>query len=128
MAIALIQDYVFVSCCMCGVSFAVPLEMNNRLRQTHNWFYCPNGHQQQYTGKTEAEKLKEQLQASERMRIAEAAAAEAALREQKRKLAARINRGVCPHCNRKFSELARHMETKHKKCLGPQVEPKRLTA
>jgi hypothetical protein len=42
------------------------VEHDNRLRETHQEFYCPNGHKQWYTGKTEAEKLKEELKKKER--------------------------------------------------------------
>lgn len=46
----------------CGVVFALTVEHNKRLRETHNAFYCPNGHKQWYNAKSEAEKLREQLE------------------------------------------------------------------
>lgn len=50
-----------IECCKCGIIFGVSQERNNRLLDTHETFYCPSGHPQSYVGKTEAQKLKEQL-------------------------------------------------------------------
>ena len=56
------------SCCSCGVIFALTADLDKRRREDHGYFYCPNGHSQHYAGKTEAQKLREQLEAVERQR------------------------------------------------------------
>jgi hypothetical protein len=55
-------------CCSCGISFCVPKEYINKLRKTHKTFWCPNGHSLHYPGKSEAEKLREQLATTQRER------------------------------------------------------------
>lgn len=88
---------------------------------TSDWFYCPNGHQQHYS-KSEAQKLREQLETRDReLRKSKCEtlnernaklAVEAEKAKVERKLA-RVKRGVCPCCNRSFNNLQRHMATKH---------------
>ena len=46
-------------CCVCGIEFAMPPELNAARQRDGAWFWCPNGHQQKYTG--EIEKLKAEL-------------------------------------------------------------------
>lgn len=60
-----------VECCNCGVVFGISAYHNKQFLESHKWFYCPNGHPQHYTGKTEAEKLSEQL-AEEKRKLANA--------------------------------------------------------
>ena len=52
-------EIIEISCCNCGVSFWITEQYNDELLRCHNSFYCPNGHKQYYTGKTDAEKLAE---------------------------------------------------------------------
>lgn len=113
------QDLRTQNCISCGVLFAFPEELDNRLRQTHAAFYCPSGHSQVYLGKTEAEKLREQLVEKERLltvaRCAEVNERNARQRieRQHKRICKRVHNGVCPCCNRTFANLARHMATKH---------------
>jgi hypothetical protein len=125
--VAVIQDFFLQTCCSCGVAFAIPTEMDTRLRKTHAAFYCPNGHQQWYCAQTEEERLKKALAAEETRRVV----AQQALAEQTERLKrieARVSAGVCPHCNRSFQNLKRHMHTKHENCIAVMPEVKRLTA
>lgn len=46
-------------CCDCGMPFAMTADFQKRRRDDHGSFYCPAGHSQHYTGKTEAEKQRE---------------------------------------------------------------------
>ena len=58
-------------CCDCGIPFAITADFQKRRRDDHGLFYCPAGHGQHYTGKTEAEKQREradQLQRSLELR------------------------------------------------------------
>lgn len=64
-----IQDTLYsLNCCNCGMTFAVPNDFNNRRLADHGRFYCPAGHGQSYTGKTEEQKLRDRLVAAERER------------------------------------------------------------
>jgi hypothetical protein len=49
-------------CCACGVLFGIPNRMQKRLRESHDSFYCPNGHSQSYVGKSEATKARERAE------------------------------------------------------------------
>lgn len=108
-------------CCKCSVVFALPSSLIRNLRETQDAFYCPNGHPQSYI-KSEASNLREQLTIKENeLRAAKCEI----LNEQNRRLIVekekvraerklkRVNKGVCPCCNRTFGNLARHMATKH---------------
>ena len=123
------DTYHVETCCHCGVRFAMTEDfkkerLNNR--GPNNPFYCPNGHKQHYIGKSEAdiereraEQLQRQLTAAEerakrQRELREAAERQAAAaRGQVTKIKKRVGNGVCPCCNRTFSDLQRHMHTKH---------------
>lgn len=120
-------ELVCEDCCTCGILFAVPKDFNQIARNnTNHWFYCPNGHPQHYTGKTEAQKQKEIAEREYQRRIdaerettrarQDARTNEYRRRAEKAKrtrLEKRIAAGVCPCCNRTFSNLAQHMEQQH---------------
>lgn len=102
-------------CYACGVAFGMAADFQaNRLSDGKN-FYCPNGHCQHYTGKTDAQKLKDaevresalkdQLSAA----IRDADATRVALLRDRQRFA----KGVCPCCNRSFDNVRRHMASKH---------------
>lgn len=122
-----------VECCTCGTLFAMPLSMRDQLRESGNWFYCPNGHQQRYS-ETEVQKLKKQLDAVSKLHDAALqrevnALAEAnhfrKARDKAEKKLKRADKGVCPCCNRTFSNLARHMLTQH---APPEERAKAIAA
>ena len=48
------------TCISCGITFAMPVEYDRRLNQTHESFYCPNGHSQNYVGQSDKEKLEQE--------------------------------------------------------------------
>lgn len=116
------SQLVTEECYKCGITFAMPAQFKRDRLDDHASFYCPNGHGQQYIGKTDAQKLKEarerldqahaslranrdQLQASERSK--------AALKGVVTRTKRRIANGVCPCCSRTFKNLASHMEGQH---------------
>lgn len=41
-----------IGCCVCGLQFAVPAEIDDIWRRTHESWHCPRGHRQHYTGET----------------------------------------------------------------------------
>lgn len=98
-------------CCTCGVLFAVDRAYLNDRRVDLGTFYCPNGHGMSYIG-SEADRLRAALTATQDQ-LAAANQRTANLREKSRRERARIGNGVCPCCNRSFSNLARHMNGQH---------------
>lgn len=121
---------VIEDCCTCHITFGITRAMYNWLQsRTDENFYCPNGHPQHYTGKSDEqiakdEKLRadraenqlrytrEQLAASRD--VAKAADYRArAYKGQITKARRRVGNGVCPCCQRTFPQLASHMADKH---------------
>jgi DNA-binding transcriptional regulator YiaG len=106
-------------CCNCGIAFAMTADFQRRRREDRESFYCPAGHGQHYTGKTEAQKLKEELERKQAALVAERGRAVAleAQRDQiskaHRKMRERVRNGVCPCCTRTFQNLMQHMRTEH---------------
>ena len=83
--------FVVEDCCECGMAFAMTQEFKNRKLEDKTMFYCPSGHRQHYLGKTEAQKLREQLERTEIQRDharAEAERAEARARKAEAEAAA----------------------------------------
>ena len=108
-----------VTCCNCGVIFGIEQVHNQELITTHKSFYCPSGHSQRYTAKSEAERIKDEL-TRERQRHDQTKAELSYVERQRRstkgqltKIKTRIKNGVCPCCNRTFKNIKDHMEIKH---------------
>lgn len=112
-------SYVTEVCCNCGVNFAMEQNYQNRRLNDKQGFYCPNGHRQHYIEETAAERLQKQLvreraehdQTKESLRRERASsiAQKGAITKMKKRASA----GVCPCCSRHFTNLERHMKTKH---------------
>ena len=116
-------------CGECGVTFAVPTYFDEECHATGKGWYCPNGHSRVYIGEThkaKAARLEQEKIAleGERTRLANDAKLlrnevwekqEKLTHERAKRLAIqkKIRNGVCPECNRSFSDLKRHMATKH---------------
>lgn len=114
-------------CCNCGTLFAVTEQFQRECLDNHGkWFYCPNGHRQHYTGKTDEQKAKERAAELERrlasrdedlraarMQRDEERRRHAATKGQLTKTKRRIAHGVCPCCGRTFANVARHMAGRH---------------
>lgn len=116
---------VHVSCCVCGTTFGVEQTLHSERHRTGKNFFCPSGHSLSYT-ENETERLRKRLDATEKARIkaVDEAAYQRTCREQVERSAravrghltrvkSRVRHGVCPCCNRSFSNLARHMDAKH---------------
>lgn len=107
------------SCASCGITFGIPRDMAQQRRNDHKEFYCPNGHKLWFAGKSEAEKLKGELDYVQQSRDKWARYYEtekrtsAAYRGQITKMKKRMKAGVCPCCHRTFKQLAAHMKTQH---------------
>lgn len=124
-----------VTCCHkdCAVVFGLNADHERNLRQTHAWFYCPNGHHQHYPHKSDVEIQKERAEAAERdksylvNRVAEEHAATMAAQRRTLayqghlgKLKKRIANGVCPCCKRTFGNVARHIASQHPDYAAPE--------
>lgn len=95
--------------------------------QTCASFYCIHGHQQCFVrGKSEAQKLRDGLERERRRRQSAeqnveyesqmkrlAERSTRAYKDQATKLRNRAKAGICPCCQRHFTQLERHMATKH---------------
>lgn len=112
-------------CITCGVRFGVPEGFTQHHRNSKATFYCPNGHSMAYT-ESEADRLRrerDQLKQNEAWYEDRLKTERASRETAERKLAAskgqitkikkRAANGVCPCCNRTFSDLGRHMHSKH---------------
>lgn len=106
-------------CYKCGVAFAMTTDFQRRKLNDRTNFYCPAGHEQHYTGTTEAQKLKMELERRDQMlSAAQARAAKAederqAVSRSHKKMRERVMNGVCPCCNRTFQNLMQHMKSEH---------------
>ncbi len=121
-------------CPTCGITYAGPMRFFENRRQTGGGWWCPNGHSLSFT-KTEAERLREKVEAEKRntnfWRERSQTARKEAEHEAARangykgaltKVKKRVGNGVCPCCNRTFKDLARHMESQHPGFKGPVEE------
>ncbi len=105
-------------CCACGILFAMPQQVNERLRTKGGTYYCPNGHPQFYT-EPDIKILKRKLQASENRaskleyQLNGALDNLASKKKELRRTKRRVNAGVCPYCRRHFTNVERHIHCKH---------------
>ncbi len=113
-------DFVLEECCSCGIPFFMPTYHQKMLiSKPGTAFYCPNGHIQHYTGPTEADKLKKEIE-EEKIRYKNSLEIYQnkwldALNDKKKveKDLIRLKKGVCPCCNRTFLNLHNHMKKQH---------------
>lgn len=99
------------TCCNCSIQFAMPMDMQNRLRRSGGNFYCPNGHCLHY-GDTTEDKLRRELDATQ-SKLSNAQFELIVASKKVKRLEKKAKNGVCPCCHRQFVQLSRHMKTKH---------------
>jgi len=105
-------------CCACGIVFAMPQQVNERLRTKGGTFYCPNGHSQVYT-EPDIEVLRKRLLAEQQRSQHFETQLNGALdnlnttNKELRRTKRRVNAGVCPYCRRHFTNVERHIHCKH---------------
>lgn len=114
-----------ITCYKCGVPFAIPNNLKQHFLDSQDEFYCPNGHKQAYVTSTEdrlRKKLTEQEAKNERLcnlvnskneTIGSLERQKSAIKGQVTKIKNRIKNGVCPCCNRTFTNLRNHMKSQH---------------
>lgn len=119
-------SFELVECYKCGMPFYMTGDFNTRRRDDHGWFYCPAGHGQHYTRKSEAEKLREELASAVKLKdhFKDQAGRHRLDRERvERRLSAmkgqvtkannKLKKGVCPCCDQQFPDLENHIFTCH---------------
>lgn len=115
-----------LTCGKCGMTFGVPVRWVAERRDDHEQWYCPNGHPRVFNGKSDAEKLRDELarlkhekdQTEARLVTSRSYASSleksvSTIKGQLTKVKNRVAKGVCPCCNRSFANLHRHMTTEH---------------
>lgn len=113
------------TCGACGVTFAMPERLVEARQSDGKAFYCPNGHARVFTDTKEAQ-LRRQLEVEQQARKRAEELRQSARKEAEhnaiewrksktrlRNLRERIKNGVCPCCHRSFTQLAKHIATKH---------------
>lgn len=126
----LTEAMVCEHCCNCGMPFYMPKSFQQRkLDNKGEQFHCPAGHPQHYTGKNKDEQIAALQREAAHEREMRLSASQQATQHWKtsrqilgklRKLKTRIGAGVCPCCQRTFSQLARHIKCKHPQYGGAQ--------
>jgi len=105
-------------CCACGVMFAIPASLRQKLQREGGTFYCPNGHGQHYT-EPEIEVLKRKLKEAQNRgntleyQLNGALGDLAEKNKELRRAQRRANAGLCPYCRRHFTNVERHIHTRH---------------
>lgn len=93
-------------CCNCGVPFGMPIAVREVfLNNPSKSFCCPYGHKQHYT----ESKCKRDL------RIANAKVADLQLSTERLNS---VYNGVCPYCQRKYTNLTLHIRAKHRQLVS----------
>lgn len=98
-----------IECYHCQMSFGVTTYFETRRREDHQNFYCPAGHPQHYPQETRLEKAERKA-----AMLADQVRMEREQREKAERQLRRVKKGTCPKCNRHFSNVERHMKSKHK--------------
>lgn len=104
------EEYI---CITCGVPYTCPEAMMENQRKIGGYHHCPNGHSQGWDKEdTEIAKLRRER---DRLKQNEARLEDELRLErlQASKLKKRASAGICPCCTRTFSNMSRHMKTKH---------------
>lgn len=110
----------------CGILFAVPEHWQATKLRDHEDFWCPNGHSQAYLGKSQEEKLRDELARVRKIAEMERKTS-ARLEEDKIRLkhqvraqkgvATRLRNkaiaGICAFCEHEFANVAEHVKTAH---------------
>lgn len=117
--LSIIETYNVHCCATCGVHYALTGAYEDRRREDHARFYCPNGHGHSYPQKNEAEKERARAERLERQLanrdedLRSARASLTATKGQLTKTRKRVANGVCPCCNRSFANVQRHIAGQH---------------
>jgi hypothetical protein len=119
---------VDITCChdSCHVHFGMSQGHYELCKaDSGKWFYCSNGHKQHFSDsetdqlRRERDRLKqtvarlEEYNQNKNERIGALEKSNAATRGVVTRIKNRVSNGVCPCCNRTFTNLHNHMAAKH---------------
>ncbi|SRR5258708_4936831 len=116
-------EFSIDTCCVCGIIFGAPAWYMQKRRNDGGDYYCPNGHPLVFTEprvkvlERELANLRANLNESQFALHREETKRKKVQAEQKRERR-RISHGVCLCCHRHFTNLERHMATKHPEQLA----------
>jgi hypothetical protein len=125
--------FTVIDCSNCGMQFGITADMERRLRESKQTFFCPSGHPLVFNGETEARKEQRLRQAAEarenrlrdllererkftqaeRDRADQLDRQRAAAKGAATRLRNRAKHGVCPCCNKQFKDLRDHIAAAH---------------
>lgn len=109
---------LFGPCCVCGIDWAGPVDLVRHRREDGLAFWCPNGHRQVFKEsevnelRRERDRLAQQI-AQRDDEIRDLTKRVSTERGKITRLRNRAKAGLCPDCNRHFTNLERHVATKH---------------
>jgi len=114
------ESLTAMTCWVCGVRFALPTKLWDywNANGKDGGFYCPNkchlgvGESRACKAEKEAAALRAKLD-QERMESSTARLERDKAQKAVKRLRTRAKAGVCAHCNRTFTNVARHMACKH---------------
>ncbi len=121
-----------VTCGQCAGVYAINKEFMDFARAHTGSYHCPYCQSKWSWNESEADRLRKLLEARERelreakcetLRQNQLREQEQFAREKAEKKLRRVSNGVCPCCKRHFTNLARHMATKHLKPPNVRTEP-----
>jgi len=127
-------EYAYLSCPVCGVHFALEKRFyewrkeGGHVGEKQPNYHCPNGHVLVVRDwdieklRRERDQLKQQM-AQLNDELAAQTAQTTKARKQIVKMQKRAAAGVCPCCNRSFTNMARHMATKHPEFKTADIVP-----
>ena len=104
----------------CGHFIAITPTGLKEAKENHATLRCPYGDNIWWPGETEAERLKKKLEEAQEFsnayarQYSEAKLQVKGLERENKHLQTRIKNGVCPYCHRSFTNVNRHMASKHK--------------
>jgi hypothetical protein len=113
---------VVEACCACGIDFGMSRGLYDARRKDHGTFYCPNGHAQHYTAKSDEELLREEQKRNMQLRGLLTDERDQHHKTERRLQATRgvvtrtkrrIAQGLCPCCHEHFGNLERHIAKQH---------------
>lgn len=116
------ENVVAIRCGSCAVLHAFPAIIYDTARQQGGFWSCPNGHRRGWARGEDQEALEVTRRERDRLKQENARLAEEAAAAERKRLTAeravkrhktRSAAGLCPCCNRSFTNMRRHIETKH---------------
>lgn len=113
-------EVVAIELASCGHVVYMSSDMEKRRRRDHGTWYCTVcGAAKHWPGESDMEKIRRERDAAKQREETIRADLEATKRRlsaqfgENTKLRNRAKNGVCPCCTRSFTNLRRHMSTKH---------------